>query len=70
MATAGDQLGPDAVAVDGRRRERVDRVLVEVARDDDPGVVCAEPVLQVMSADLPNENRWPGWATAAASLVA
>ena len=44
VAAPGDQLGPHAVAVDGRRRERVDRVLVEVAGDDDPGVVRTEPV--------------------------
>ena len=43
VAAPGDQLGPHAVAVDGRRRERVDRVLVEVAGDDDPGVARTEP---------------------------
>ena len=29
-------------------------------------VVSAEPVLQVLSADLEEENRWPGWSTVAA----
>ena len=37
VAGAGDELGADAVAVDGRRGERGDGVLVEVAGHHDPG---------------------------------
>ena len=45
-AGAGDQRGADAVAVDRCGRQRGDRVLVEVAGDDDPGLGGAEAVEQ------------------------
>ena len=44
VPAAGDELGADAVAVDGRGGERGDRVLVEVAGHHDPGLRRAQVV--------------------------
>ncbi len=52
-ARAGHQSGADAVAVDRGRGERGDRVLIQVAGDDDPGASGAERV--ELCPDRPGE---------------
>jgi hypothetical protein len=54
-AGAGDERGADAVTVDRSRREAGQRVLVEVARDDDPRVLGAE--LVELAANGPRQVR-------------
>ena len=59
VSRAGDELGADAVGVHGRGRQGGDRVLVEVARHDDPGLGGAEGVelgaVRLDSGDLDGE---------------
>jgi hypothetical protein len=46
----------------GRRLDELQCLIGEGPAHD---VVSVEPVLQILSADLAQENRWPGWSTVA-----
>lgn len=70
-----DACGMTVVGADGALRSvgaaspsarRLDELQYLIGEGPVLDVVSAEPVLQILSADLEDDNRWPGWSTVAA----